>query len=129
MRDRLTTFIGALLALIVVYGLFFGKAEPISPITRPLTIERGGNGYFAFQQWLASEGVSTYSLRGRFSSLGGSSGVASAAGNILVTTLPYVRPLRESEADLLIRPIGCWPPPPVSFLTILKQSPASVFTP
>lgn len=102
MRDRLTTFAGALLALVVVYGLFFGNAEPPSTVTRPTTIEQGDNGYFAFQQWLVGEGVSTYSLRGRFSNLTGNSEIPSETGNILVTTLPYFRPMREVESHSLL---------------------------
>lgn len=102
MRDRLITFAGALLALVVVYGLFFGNVESPSTVTRPITIERGDNGYFAFQQWLVAEGVSTYSLRGRFSNLAENSEIPNETGNILVTTLPYLRPMREHESASLL---------------------------
>lgn len=101
MRDRLTTLAGALIALIVVYGLFFGSEEPPT-VTRPLTIEKGANGYFALHQWLVGEYVNTYSLRGRFSSLAGNSGIPDETGNILVTTLPYSRPIREVESESLL---------------------------
>ena len=99
MRDRLTTLAGALLSLVVIYGLFFGSDEQVLPITRPLTIEKGENGYFAMHQWLIGEHVNTYSLRGRFSSLAGNPGIPDETGNILITTLPYSRPMRESESE------------------------------
>ncbi|MGB5166501.1 MAG: DUF4350 domain-containing protein [Woeseiaceae bacterium] len=101
MRDRLTTLAGALLALAVVYGLFFASDEPLPTVTRPLTTEKGANGYYALHQWLVGEHVNTYSLRARFSSLAGNSGIAEETGNILVTTLPYFRPVRESESGFL----------------------------
>ena len=51
MKDRLVTLLGALLALAVVYALFFQRGrEP--PSTRPLSIEVGRNGYRALWNWL-----------------------------------------------------------------------------
>ncbi|HNP35225.1 MAG TPA: DUF4350 domain-containing protein [Woeseiaceae bacterium] len=102
MRDRLVTFVGALLALFVVYGLFSGTTAPQQTVTRPTSIEQGDNGYFAVQQWLVGAGVSTYSLRGRFSNLANNAEIPSETGNILVTTLPYSRPMREIESESLL---------------------------
>lgn len=102
MRERLTTLAGALLALAVVYGLFFaGETEP-PPVTRPTTVEKGDNGYFALHEWLAAGNVKTYSLRERFTSLYEDPAIANASGNILATTLPYLRPFRDIESETLL---------------------------
>lgn len=100
MRDRLTTLAGALLALGIVYALFFSGGEREAAPTRPVTTERGPNGYFALHRWLTDAGLQVVSLRERFDLLDERSGSA-RAGNVLITTLPYDRPMRETEAPLV----------------------------
>lgn len=100
MRDRLTTLAGALLALAIVYLLFFAGDEPEVEITRPVTTEQGPNGYLALHRWLTESGLAVVSLRERFDQLAARSGPA-AQGNVLVTTLPHYRPMRESEAPFV----------------------------
>ena len=102
MRDRMTTLAGAILALLVVYALFFGSPAPERPVTRPTTAERGGNGYYALYHWLAGEQVPTMSLRDRFTTLGATGRLPGDTGNILVTTLPYATPIRDAELGAVL---------------------------
>jgi len=95
MKDRLVTLLGALLALAIIYGLFFQRAgEP--PITRPLSTEAGRNGYLALWNWLERERVRVVSLRNRYQTLRDDTSLAES-GNVLVVTMPFRTPLRSSE--------------------------------
>ncbi len=96
MRERLITLFGALLALAVVYGLFFGDREKPPP-TKPVTAETGPNGLYAVFEWLNSEGVPTLSLRDRYSQLSGHSELRAATGNIMVAAMPFYTPVRDIE--------------------------------
>jgi len=102
MRDRLVTLIGALLALTVVYALFFQRpGEP--PVTKPLSTEAGRNGYLGLWTWLEREHVRTVSLRNRYSTLGEDRSLPEG-GNVLIVTLPFRTPLRQSE----VQPLHAW---------------------
>jgi hypothetical protein len=95
MRDRLVTLLGALLALAVVYALFFQRpGEP--PVTKPLSTEAGRNGYLALWTWLEREHVRVVSLRDRYSTLREHASLP-RRGNVLVVTMPFRTPLRQSE--------------------------------
>jgi len=102
MKDRLVTLLGALLALAILYALFFQHAgEP--PATRPLSIEAGRNGYLALWNWLEREQVRVVSLRDRYGALRDDSTLA-ASGNVMIVTLPFRTPLRSSE----LQPVYDW---------------------
>ncbi len=102
MKDRLVTAIGALLLLAVVYGLVFAPAPEV-PVTRPVSVEAGRNGYRAIHDWLAGQGVAVASLRERFERLLDDDMPFTARGNILLTTMPYANPLRREEQGALRR--------------------------
>jgi Domain of unknown function (DUF4350) len=97
MKDRLFTFALAIGALAAFYALFFHSPLPSADekVTRPLTTEAGPNGYLGLQRWLAAEKVPTVSLRERYGQLSKAS--PAPTGNLLITTMPHVYPLREAE--------------------------------
>jgi Domain of unknown function (DUF4350) len=102
MRDRLVTLLGALLALTIVYALFFQRpGEP--PVTKPLSTEPGRNGYLALWSWLDREHVRVVSLRNRYSTLNEDKSLAES-GNVLIVTMPFRTPLRQSE----VVPLQAW---------------------
>lgn len=92
MNERLITAGGALLALMLIVGLFMQPASE-SPITRPTSAEQGPNGYRILEAWLTAEGVPIESVRERLSFLAGDD----TAGNVFLTTLPHEKPLHEDE--------------------------------
>jgi hypothetical protein len=110
MSDRVVTAAGALLALAIVYVMFFQKDEP-APFTRPLSTETGRNGYAAVRMWLERSGVPVLSLTQRFDRLSdgsaeplqGARGALPAAGHVLITTLPYRFFARTGEVTALKR--------------------------
>ncbi len=102
MKDRLVTLLGALLALAIVYALFFQRPGE-SSATQPLSIEAGRNGYLALWNWLAQQGVPVRSLRERYTTLVADES-AGGGGNLLVVTMPFRTPLRNAE----IEPLQAW---------------------
>jgi hypothetical protein len=102
MKDRLVTLLGALLALAIVYALFFQRpGEP--PATKPLSVEAGRNGYLGLWNWLAQQGVAVRSLRDRYTQLLEDSSFGDS-GNVLVITMPFRTPLRIAE----VTPLQSW---------------------
>jgi hypothetical protein len=102
MKDRLITLLGALLALAIVYALFFQRpGEP--PVTKPLSVEAGRNGYLGLWNWLAQQGLAVRSLRERYPKLLEDDALA-RGGNILIVTMPFRTPLRDTE----IAPLQTW---------------------
>jgi hypothetical protein len=96
MSDRLVTLLGALVALGIFYALFLRQSgEP--PITKPLSIEAGRNGYLALWTWLERANVRVVSLRERYGRLL-EDGSLAETGNVLIVTMPFRTPLRISEA-------------------------------
>jgi hypothetical protein len=92
MNERLITAAGALLALMLIVGLFLQPgAEP--PVTRPTSAELGPNGYRVLEAWLTVEGVPVQSVRERLGFLSEDH----TAGNVFLTTLPHEKPLHENE--------------------------------
>jgi hypothetical protein len=102
MRDRLLTFGLALAALAAFYVLLAPKpAPPTERPTRPLSIERGPNGYVGLTRWLTEEGISTVSFRERYDRLASATVGLPPNGHLLITTVPHIYPLRESEGGAL----------------------------
>ena len=100
MRDRLVTAAGALLALAIVFVLFFRPVAD-APVSRPVSSEPGRNGYLAVARWLEEQNVRVLALRERFVQLP-ELGLA-ASGNLLITTLPHVHRVRRAEHETLRR--------------------------
>ncbi len=96
MKDRLITAVGALAALLTVYGLLVG-GRPESPVTRPLSTEAGRNGYLALANWLQDHDVPVRSWRERFDELVGDGSTLSPAGNIMLTTMTHRVGIRLDE--------------------------------
>jgi hypothetical protein len=101
MKDRLVTLLGALLALAIVYALFFQRPDEPNA-TKPLSVEAGRNGYLGLWNWLARQGIAVRSLRERYTAL--VDGEWSDGGNIMIVTMPFTTPLRSSE----IPPLHAW---------------------
>ena len=98
MKDRLLTLALAFGAFVAFYAVMAPKPEaPRERPTRPISIEAGPNGYLGLVRWLEAEHVPVLSLRERFGKLNGVPGLASATGNLLVSTAPHVYPIRGSE--------------------------------
>ncbi|HEY6644170.1 DUF4350 domain-containing protein [Povalibacter sp.] len=101
MKDRLLTFALALGALALFYTVMAPKpASPQEQVTRPITIEKGPNGYLALMRWLDAIGARAVSLRERFGQLEQLDGVPET-GNLLIATAPQRYPMRDAEAGPL----------------------------
>ena len=96
MKDRAVTAVGAIVACLVAYSLFF-QSTGGGAVPRPLSIEPGQNGYLALNNWLADEGVRVTSWRERFDLLPDSESGLAGSGNVLLTTMPHRHSLRDSE--------------------------------
>src|SRR5690606_38224908 len=103
MKDRLITAAGALVALVILYTMFFQPNEP--PVTRPVSTETGRNGYAAISRWLEASGYRVISLRERYDTLISLDPDASLdlprRGNLMITTMPHLLPVRSREHDSL----------------------------
>jgi len=103
MKDRLITAAGALVALVILYTMFFQPSEP--PVTRPVSTETGRNGYAAVSRWLEASGFRVVSLRDRYDTLISFDSDDALGlprrGNLLITTMPHLLPVRSREHDHL----------------------------
>ncbi len=103
MKERLITAAGALAALLIVYTMFVQRDE--IPVTRPISTETGRNGYAAISRWLESSGFRVVSLRDRYDTLipldRDTSLDVPMRGNLLITTMPHLLPVRSHEHDSL----------------------------
>jgi len=104
MNDRLFTFLCAFGAFALFYGFFIGNAtrnDEDGP-SRPLSAESRPNGYRALSDWLASARIAQESMRHRYDWLLDPASGLKRSGNVLIVTLPGVRPARNREtADLV----------------------------
>lgn len=97
MKDRMLTLALAVAAFALFYALFFASHGPqTEPVSRPVSTEQGPNGYLVMQRWLASQHVPLQSFRQRYDKLP-SGGQGAADGNLLITTVPHLLPVRSSE--------------------------------
>ena len=105
MKERLLTLALAIGALAAFYAVMAPKPQgPQQQATRPISTEAGPNGYLGMVRWLESERVPVLSLRERFPKLSDVPGLESHTGNLLITTAPYLYPVRDSE----ILPLHGW---------------------
>src|SRR5690606_24932926 len=104
MKERLITAAGALLALMILYAMFFQSDE--RPVTRPVSTETGRNGYAAINRWLEAAGIRVVSLRDRYDTLislePGEALDIPRRGNLMITTMPHLLPVRAREHENLM---------------------------
>jgi len=100
MKDRLITALGALLACVFVYGLFFGTNRDV-PVTRPVSTEPGRNGYVALADWLRESGIAVVSWQRRFDDLLDDGNGLAESGNVMLTTMPHLFEVRLGEQQTL----------------------------
>ncbi len=105
MNDRLFTLLCAIGAFALFYGFFIGDfagGDDKSQVSRPLSTEARPNGYLGLRNWLAAEKIPYESLRHRYGWLASNTGSLQRTGNLLIVTLPALRPQRSHEsADLV----------------------------
>jgi len=100
-KDRLLTLALAIGAFALFYALMMPKpSAPQEKVTRPITTEKGPNGYLGMMRWLTAEGVEPLSLRQRYGDLAQLT-AAAPTGNLLISTAPHVYPIRDSETGPL----------------------------
>ena len=103
MRERLTTLLCALGALLVFVTLFVRGGPVEMPRSAPPTTgERGEHGLLAARNWLELEGIRTVSLRERFGALERRPTLA-RSGNLLIVTTPVVNAFKTAELRALDR--------------------------
>jgi hypothetical protein len=104
MRERLTTLLCALGALLLFATLFIhgGELERRQRAAPPNTLERGDNGLLAATSWLRGEGIRTVSVRERFDTLDTRADLP-PSGNLLIVSTPVVTAFRLNEAAALER--------------------------
>ncbi len=102
MKDRLVTLALAIAAVAACYVFLFPKPAPVdSQVSVALSTDSGPHGYLAAWRWLKSSNIPVTVLRDRYDHLSGAEFVASASGNVLLTTMPYRLPTsRQEEAPL-----------------------------
>jgi hypothetical protein len=100
-KQQLVTFGLALAALVLCYALILPKPQPqVAAPARPLSTDEGPAGYQAAWRWLSREHVPLLALRERFDGLRAQT-TSHPGGNVLLTTLPHLLPVRPGEASQL----------------------------
>ncbi len=97
--DRLTTLGGALLALLLMVALVY-QPQQQQQAPRPLSNGAAGDGYLGAWRWLQQSRVPVISLRKRFAALQTREDLP-PAGNILLTTVPHLKPFHDRDAAAL----------------------------
>lgn len=97
MRDRLIALIGALVSFALLYGVFAPGQRQVD-VGRPTSVDKGASGYTGLDRWLSEAGVSTASLRGRFTEL---DQAFAEPGNILIVTMPLLNAPDAREVQAL----------------------------
>ena len=103
MRDRLTTLVCALGALLLI-GTLLLRGDPLAArrAAPPTTLEHSDNGLLGARTWLQGEGVRTFALRERFGALLRLIGLP-RSGNLLLVSLPAITGFGPDEAVALDR--------------------------
>jgi hypothetical protein len=103
MRERLTTLVCALAALLLI-GTLLLRGDPLAArrAAPPTTLEHADNGLLGARTWLQGEGVRTFALRERFGALLRQTAFPHS-GNLLIVSLPAVTGFRSDEAAALDR--------------------------
>lgn len=100
MKERLTTLLAALGALVLFAAMFLrgeGRFDRTEEIPRPTSAERRDHGHYAAFAWLRAENIDARSWRERFDALGDTDLLRSPTGNLLIVTLPASTSLKPEE--------------------------------
>jgi hypothetical protein len=98
-NDRLSTLLGACLALLLSAWLLIGAPEPEPPkVSRPSSTDEGPAGLQGLFRWLEVSSVPAQRLRERYTGL---AKAAPGTGNLLIVSMPMALPVRPSEAGAL----------------------------
>lgn len=97
MSDRWLTLLGALGALLLL-GMLLYSPQSSKSVSRPTLEDSGSNGYLGLRYWLEETGLDVRSHQLRWQNLQQDKQLP-AAGNILVTTMPYRKNLRRPEVE------------------------------
>jgi hypothetical protein len=101
MKQTLVTLLLAVGAFAACYLLIFPKPRADNGESeRPLSTGEGADGYLGAWRWLSHERVPVESLRERFEVLPVNQS-KSASGNVMLTTLPHLVPVRNAEVGRL----------------------------
>ncbi|MGW8246508.1 MAG: DUF4350 domain-containing protein [Acidiferrobacterales bacterium] len=101
MKDRVISLLGALAALYIFVAIFIHpQASDFIEQSRATSEDQGAIGLNSLYTWLKESGVPVYRLQRRYGELGHLNGLA-ASGNLLVVTLPQLKPVRDQELDQL----------------------------
>ena len=106
MKDRVVSLLGALAALYLFVAIFIHpRATDFMEQSRATSEDQGVIGQKSLYTWLEESGVPVYRLRRRYGELGRLNGLAKS-GNLLVVTLPQIKPARDNELDRLLAWVG-----------------------
>jgi len=101
MKDHLIALAGALVSLYLVIALLMPPPPAeLERASRPSTEDRGPQGLYGLQHWLAQSDVPVKSFRLRYDELALETG--SSGGNLLVISLPQRIVAREKEKEHLL---------------------------
>lgn len=101
MKDRLVTIAGGLLAFALLVVLLVPvERDDSAEVSRPLSSDRGRAGLHGLERWLEEGGVETDVLGRRYTSLA-SDLELSPHGNLLIVSLPQLKPARADERETL----------------------------
>lgn len=97
MNERLATFGGALLALVLLAGLMFGSEPAVRepPLSRPLSQDAGSAGLLGVWRWLETSGVPLRRLQHRYDALADLQ--LPAQGNLMILVEPMQQRPRRNE--------------------------------
>jgi hypothetical protein len=97
-KERLTSLLLACAALVLFWALFFPKpGSPADEMSKPLTGDEGASGYLGLWRWLQVAHIPLVQLRQPYGMLLQSTTLPKATGNLLITTLPHLKPADNSE--------------------------------
>ena len=98
MSDRTLTFGGALLAIVIVFGLL-GPSPVSEESSRPTSVDGGPHGFAAARRWIEHAAQPVAALKYRYSAL---AELAPGRGHVLITRLPHATAVRNTERDELV---------------------------
>ena len=106
MKDRVVSLLGALAALYVFVAIFIHpQASDFVNQSRATTEDHGAVGLRGLFTWLKESGVPVSRFQRRYGELGRQKDFPNS-GNLLVVTLPQLKPARDNELDELRAWVG-----------------------